>query len=82
MAKVSAGIAFVTGLLAAWYWLRSTWVNIDASTYTKDGKVVFQMMKWIDSVMKTSSTVSALNAKAAAWTAVSVLANTLSALHF
>jgi len=80
MSKFSAGFAFATGLLAAWYWFRSTWVSIDPSTYSKDGQAVFQIMKWIDSVMKSHSTAARLNAWAAFWTAISVLANAVSSL--
>jgi hypothetical protein len=81
VSETLAVIAFGAGLSAAWYWFSSTQVGIDPSEYkNKEGQQFFQMMKWIKSVMDTSATVAQLNAKAAWWTAISVLASGLSTL--
>jgi len=81
MGKASAVVAFFAGMIAAWYWFRSTRISIHPSKgKTESGQTTFVMMKWIDSVMETSSSVSELNARAAGWTAISVFASGLSTL--
>lgn len=81
LALIFALISFAAGIIAAWYWVASTRVNIDPAIYTRlNGGKSFRMMEWIDSVMATSKSISQLNRRAAIWTAISVLAAGLSAV--
>jgi len=81
MSAFFAGAGFLAGIVASWYWFKSTKVSIDPSkTKSQSGQEAFVLMRWIDSVMTTSATASQLNAKAAGWTAVSVFCSGLSGL--
>jgi hypothetical protein len=74
-------VAFVTGVLAAWYWYMSTEENIVPVWEKGDkGQDVMRFVKWVTSVNDTSIAVAKLNRKAALWTAASVLATGLTAL--
>lgn len=77
---VCAGVAFVTGLIAAWYWLASTRQKIDPAIHKMDnGKDAWRPQEWAENVMATFSEASQLNGIAARWTACSVFFGTLAA---
>jgi hypothetical protein len=74
-------LAVVTGLVAAWYWYKSTTAEIDpAIVKLDDGRDAFRLSTWIESITGTVKTASDFNRKAAIWTAVSVLSGALATL--
>lgn len=78
---LSAMAALASGLVAAWYWYKSTTAKIDPGIRKMDdGRDAFRVMAWVESVMNTAATASDFNRKAALWTAASVLLAAISAI--
>ena len=75
-----AGVALISGLMAAWYWHASTKEKIDPAIHKMDnGNDAWRPKEWAESVMNTFAEASRLNGIAARWTAVSVILSALSA---
>jgi hypothetical protein len=67
-------IALVSGLIAAWYWYKSSKVPIDPGWSGPTEPVVpeQQQMDWTVAILKATREVADLNKTAALWTALSV----------
>ena len=83
LAVVLEFAAFVTGLIAAWYWRKASRVDI-IPMWEEDGRLVeipkSHITEWMEGIKKTIKVSGGLNKTAATWTAVSVLAAALSYL--
>jgi hypothetical protein len=80
-ALVLALLGTITGVIAAWYWYRASRVKLAPAWETDiHGDVSGNMMSWVTGTMQAFKRSSDLNARAARWTAASVLLNALSAV--
>jgi hypothetical protein len=68
-----AMLAAVTGLVAALYWYRSSTIQITPTWITEPGDEQLSQAGWITGALKAFSKSADLNAKAARWTASSVM---------
>jgi hypothetical protein len=82
-----ASLALLAGLIAAWYWYRSSQVDIDPGWYpanpTGPSEPVDpeqRQMDWTAAKLKAFKEVAAWNKKAALWTAGSVGLSAASAI--
>lgn len=75
-----AVVGAVTGMLAAWYWFKSSRVPTQPSWPTEPGDAQASQMGRMAGMMNASTKAAKLNAIAAGWTAVSVLLNVASTL--
>lgn len=80
LGAVLAALAFGTGLMAAWRWYQSSKVQIDPGWWQPgSGRPIepvgesAKAMDWSVATLKAFNEASALNKKAAVWTAASVL---------
>jgi len=69
---------FVTGIVAAWIWHKASKVPISPEIVPDDP--VYGTMVWAESTKTAFQKAGELNAKAAAWTALSVAINALAAV--
>src|SRR6185437_9618111 len=84
---LTALAALVCGLIAAWYWFRSSRVAIDPG-WTLPGEpgpsepadAGAQQMAWIAATITASNEVARLNKSASLWTAASVVFSAASAI--
>jgi hypothetical protein len=72
--------ALITGLLAAWKWYTASWVQPKPNWRTEPVEPVLSNMGWTGATLEAFEKAGQLNAKAALWTAVSVVLSALSAL--
>lgn len=77
-------LGFVSGILAAWYWLRASRMRIDPG-WGENGSVepgIHSMAQdaWIVAIMQSAAESARLNAIAARWTALTAIVTALAAL--
>ena len=65
--------ALISGLIAAWYWYRSSIVHIEPSWSMEPVIDDLKHSGWITAIMKSASDAAYLNKRAAQWTALSVV---------
>jgi hypothetical protein len=66
-------LAFGTGMIAAIYWYRSSKIHIDATWTIAPGDTLDSVAGWTAGTMQAFNVSSSLNARAAIWTAISVM---------
>jgi hypothetical protein len=81
---VFALLAFVSGMLAAWFWLRASRVRTDPG-WSKNGLIepgIHSMTQdaWIVAIMQSAAESGRLNAIAARWTALTAILTALTTL--
>ncbi|HEV2595767.1 MAG TPA: hypothetical protein VGU01_11250 [Sphingomicrobium sp.] len=81
---ILALIAFVAGMRSAWLWYGASRLQV-VPMWGKDGRIeplirTLAHDEWILAQLETATRSSALNRKAAAWTAATVVLTTLSTL--
>jgi hypothetical protein len=74
------GLSFVTGIVAAFYWYRSSRIEIKAAWEVEPGDEQLSQAGWIGGTLEAFTASASLNAKAALWTASSVAFAALSAV--
>jgi hypothetical protein len=78
MKTISASIAFfgfIAGIIAAWYWYKSTQIDVPDIRHIINGNVTINYVEWMEGSVRALRDVSELNEKAAIATAISVFAN-------
>ncbi len=79
-----AVLAFVTGLVAAWYWYRASKITADPgwgpNGLAEPGIHPAAQDAWIVAMLRSASESARLNKIAAFWTAAAVALNALAAL--
>ena len=79
-----AALAFVTGLIAAWYWYRASKIAADPgwgpNGLAEPGVHSTTQDAWIGAMLQSASESARLNKIAAFWTAVAAMLNALAAL--
>jgi hypothetical protein len=80
---VLAAVAFITGLLAAWYWYKASRIQtVPKWGYSGEGHwaQALGQHRWTEELITSTSESARLNKIAALWTAVAVMLNALAAL--
>jgi hypothetical protein len=75
-----ACLGAVTGIVAAYYWYRSSQVSINPVWLTESGDPHASQSGWLAATMGAFSESARLNKIAASWTAAAVVLNMLSYL--
>lgn len=61
------------GLMASYYWFKSSKVRIDIGPETEPGEVVFSQLRWQAATVKAIVEMSRLNKVATVWTAIAIV---------
>jgi hypothetical protein len=83
MRSINIGLViftFITGTVAAVYWYRSSQISIRPTWSIEPGEHQLSQSGWVTGTLQAFSESAVLNAKAAIWTAVSVVLGTLSSV--
>jgi len=79
-----AVLAFVTGMIAAWYWYRASSVPTDPGWYRDDRAepAIHSLTQdaWITAMLQSASESARLNGIAARWTALTVVLTVISTI--
>jgi hypothetical protein len=77
-ALILAALSFVTGLLAAWYWYKSSILPVERRIDRgPKGGMPGVVRAWLGGIIASAETSAALNKKASIWTAATVILGTL-----
>jgi hypothetical protein len=74
------GLTFVTGIIAAVYWYRSSRIAVQPGWNIEPADEQLSQAGWTAGTLQAFADSGALNAKAALWTAASVALGSLSAV--
>lgn len=71
--------AFISGMVASFFWYKSTKIQIDPGPGVSSGDSYLNHMSWTVGTMKAFSETSRLNKTASLWTALTVFLSAVSA---
>jgi hypothetical protein len=77
-AFILAALSLITGLVAAWYWYKSSLVRVEPRIdHRTGGAMPGPVRRWLGGTIASVENSAALNKKASLWTAATVILGTL-----
>jgi len=78
LALILATISLISGLGSAYYWFRSSQVNVDPGRAAESGDALTQTNGWVTALLQSSTRAAELNRPAALLSGICVLAGSIS----